>query len=388
MIRRPPRSTRVRSSAASDVYKYSDEWLQTNRMFKEKFKSNGSDGGESNFGTASTHHTCPIQDEKRNFKLPKIELKKFNGEFEDWLGWWTQFSKIHEDKRIHEADKFQYLVQSMVPGTRSSNLVKSYPATVENYPKVIEALTERFGDKAMLAEVYIRKLQSVVLGLDKNKSKFDLCRVSDDIETQLRCLESLKVTLDHSAFMLPLIESTLPVELIKLWQHCPDSGYLDEDEKKSTEERLKSLLKFMKREVKNEERIKMIQGKSAETGGNNTRSRRGNNDGPTSQSLHSNSTTSCIFCGKGNHASQKCFHAKDMSLEEKDQKVRAGRVCFYCLKSGHNARDCTAKVECNSCKGKHYVIMCRKKEKAPNNEDDEPPTEEMDSMQINSTAVS
>src|SRR5665811_2157264 len=31
------------------IEKYSDDWYQTNAMYKEKFKSNGSDGGESAF---------------------------------------------------------------------------------------------------------------------------------------------------------------------------------------------------------------------------------------------------------------------------------------------------------------------------------------------------
>jgi len=163
--------------------------------------------------------------------LPKIELKKFNGEYEEWLGWLAQFSKIHGDSELHEADKFQYLIQSMVAGTRASNLVKSYPSTTENYPKVIETLQDRFEDKSMLAEVYIRKLQSIVLGLERSKSKLDLCRIFDVIETQLRCLESLEVTLDHSAFMLPLIESTLPIELIKVWQRSPEAGYVDKKKK-------------------------------------------------------------------------------------------------------------------------------------------------------------
>jgi len=34
---------------------------------------------------------------KWNYKLPKIEMKKFSGELMEWLGRWAQFKKIHED---------------------------------------------------------------------------------------------------------------------------------------------------------------------------------------------------------------------------------------------------------------------------------------------------
>jgi len=42
----------------------------------------------------SSYSTALGGDRQRNFKLPKIELRKFNGEYEDWLGRWSQFLKI------------------------------------------------------------------------------------------------------------------------------------------------------------------------------------------------------------------------------------------------------------------------------------------------------
>jgi hypothetical protein len=77
--------------------------------------------------------------------VPKIELKKFNGEVTKWLSWWAQFQKIHEDEDLHCSDKFQYLVQGLMEGTRVRELVNSYPQTADNYPKAIAALQERFG---------------------------------------------------------------------------------------------------------------------------------------------------------------------------------------------------------------------------------------------------
>ncbi len=99
-----------------------------------------------------------VKTSKRQFKLPKIELKKFNGKIIEWLGWWSQFQKIDEDNELHATDKFQYLIQSMVPETRGYDIVKSFPATEENYPKAILALKERFGKKKLLVQVYIREL--------------------------------------------------------------------------------------------------------------------------------------------------------------------------------------------------------------------------------------
>ncbi|GFW80634.1 integrase catalytic domain-containing protein [Trichonephila clavipes] len=92
----------------------------------------------------------PIETEKRSFKLPKIELKKFSGEAKDFLAFWSQFQKIHNDKSIAEEDKMQYLLQSVEPKSKAERLVLSFPATAENYPKAIDQLKERFGREDLL----------------------------------------------------------------------------------------------------------------------------------------------------------------------------------------------------------------------------------------------
>lgn len=46
--------------------------------------------------------------ERRRSKLPKIELKKFNGDAKICLSFWSQCQKFQEDKVISDSDKFQY----------------------------------------------------------------------------------------------------------------------------------------------------------------------------------------------------------------------------------------------------------------------------------------
>ncbi|GBN60687.1 hypothetical protein AVEN_5640-1 [Araneus ventricosus] len=81
--------------------------------------------------------------EKRKFKLLKIELKEFDGDAEDYLIFWSQFRKIHEDASIPNEDKFQYLLQGVVPKSKAAGVVESFPATADNYPKAISQLWER-----------------------------------------------------------------------------------------------------------------------------------------------------------------------------------------------------------------------------------------------------
>lgn len=98
----------------------------------------------------------------RTSKLPKIQLPKFNGEFKDWLQFWSLFKNIHEDPTISRENKFHYLIQSMVKDIRASDMVNSFPPTAANYDKVITYLKNQFGRENLLVKVYIQNAEASI----------------------------------------------------------------------------------------------------------------------------------------------------------------------------------------------------------------------------------
>ncbi|GFT18416.1 uncharacterized protein TNCV_4059231 [Trichonephila clavipes] len=54
-----------------------------------------------------------VPDTPRKFKLPTLELRKFGGDPKEFLSFWSQFQKIHDDGSIPDEDKMQYLVASV-----------------------------------------------------------------------------------------------------------------------------------------------------------------------------------------------------------------------------------------------------------------------------------
>lgn len=162
----------------------------------------------------------------KTYKYPTIELKKFNGDVKEWLTFWSQFQKIHQNAEMMEEDKFQYLLQAMAPGTRAWELVSSFPPTAENYAKVIESLKNRFGRDELLVEVYVRELLKLVLqNALKPNEKIQLSTLYDKVESHLRSLETLGVTKDMCGAMLyPLVESSLPEEVLRAWQRSSLGG--------------------------------------------------------------------------------------------------------------------------------------------------------------------
>ncbi|GBO00437.1 hypothetical protein AVEN_133049-1 [Araneus ventricosus] len=120
-------------SAEKYRYKFSDLCAQIQRLSRKKTETK-------------------VLSEKRKFKLRKIELKKFTGDTKEYLSFWSQFRKIHADTSIPNEDKMQCLLQAVVPKTKATPVVESFPDTDENYPKADAKLRKRFDHDDLLVQ--------------------------------------------------------------------------------------------------------------------------------------------------------------------------------------------------------------------------------------------
>ncbi|GFW77239.1 uncharacterized protein TNCV_2726691 [Trichonephila clavipes] len=160
-----------------------------------------------------------VPDTLRKFKLPKLELRKFGGDPKEFLSFWSQFQKIHDDGSIPDEDKMQYLVASVEPKSKAERLILSFPATAANYPKAVDQLKERFGREDLLVQIYVWDLLTMVMkNAVSGRAKTDLSRLYDELEGKLRALESLGRTQERFGdFLAPLVESCLPEEVLMTW---------------------------------------------------------------------------------------------------------------------------------------------------------------------------
>ncbi|UYV69428.1 hypothetical protein LAZ67_6003545 [Cordylochernes scorpioides] len=220
-------------------------------------------------------------------------------------------NKIHLDESLFDVNRFEYLIQSMVVGSRAHRLVTSFPLTEKNYNKVIEDLKDRFGDRYMLICIW----SLPVSGLKK-----------ETLVAHLHSLGSLGVDTKSGdgAFLYPLVESSLPLELIKIWQRSRTPFKEREDYSKieagiehsgaKAFDKLEGLMEFLKQEVKNAERISFV-AERFETSLPLKQGKRENNPPKihTASALFVGKTNlPCLFCDKDNHLSQNCFKVAKM----------------------------------------------------------------------------
>ena len=269
---------------------------------------------------------------------------------------------------------FSLILFSCTINTCGCELVSSFPPTSDNYDKVIESLKSRFGRDELLVEVYVRELLGLVLqNSANNKDKPSLGSLYDRLESHMRALETLGVTTNKcAAMLLPLVESALPEELLRIWQRAYLSTPGNTTESKA---RLTSLMSFLQSEVENEELISIaatgfsLLTEEDKSKKNRTKSKNAK-DVPTAAGLLEakvEKKVECIFCNSA-HSSADCEKAKQLSLDERREIVKKLNCCFCCLKIGHSAKKFRVPVKCGWCSRKHVLLMCpglQKKDDSP-----------------------
>lgn len=168
-------------------------------------------------GQGQVTHTPIIQQQRMQY--PKLSFIKFDGQIKNWIHWWGKFGKIHDDKSIPQQDKFEYLLQATEG--RVHDLVRKYPPSAGNYDKIMNLLFNRYGDKKTLTSFYIRQLSEII----KQSNRFDsLSSLYEELRSNISNLETLGLTHDQILVIVPLIESSLPLETLIAWEEFQAAG--------------------------------------------------------------------------------------------------------------------------------------------------------------------
>lgn len=95
-----------------------------------------------------------------NIRLPKLELKQFDGNPLQWVSFINLFdSSVHKNASISNVAKFQYLL-SVVSGEPSS-LIKSLNITTANYLVAYQLLRERYHNTRRLITLHLNQIMDL-----------------------------------------------------------------------------------------------------------------------------------------------------------------------------------------------------------------------------------
>ena len=86
-----------------------------------------------------------------SLKLPKLSLKKFNGNLIKWMTFWDTFeSSVHNNPTLSGIDKFNYL--NYLLESEAADAISGLTLTAANYEEAVTTLKRRFGNKQLICE--------------------------------------------------------------------------------------------------------------------------------------------------------------------------------------------------------------------------------------------
>ena len=339
-------------------------------------------------------------------KLPKLQLKGFSGDVQEWLPFWEQFQhNVDQRKDLADSTKFSYL-RSVLSGD-AERAIAGLSLTGASYRTAIDILQDRFGRESKIIFTHVQALLGVAV--PDRPSVEALWRVYGDLQQHIRSLDNMAITGDqYGVILTPLILSRLPASLRLEWAREGERAAAAESAravkaepgssttpKVSWEADLAFLMDFLRREIQRRETSQTYvtpeggpstttstasaaslhsasqsstrsSGSSrAQRSGSPRAKRPGSTRGHTSSGSTSK-TPKCGICGESKnnkHSTDKCPVLKALSTHDDIFKlVCEHTVCMKCLKkltpdNPHKFRDCQGK--CAQCSGPHHTSLHR-----------------------------
>ena len=301
---------------------------------------------EADENSAQAEHAASKQETRPGnprVKLPKLEVRKFNGKISEWTSFWDSFtSAIHSNDSLSNVDKFTYLHGLLDELAKSA--IDGFALTSDNYLSTVELLQRRFGNKTVVQRAYINELLNVrPVYSDSDTER--LRKLVDFVEMNYRGLVALGIDEKiYSEIVVPSILNKIP-EDVRL---TITRG------KKYLEWSVKDVVEALLAEIELRECHTLT---LASPGGKDQQRR--HKDYSMASALHTrNDERSCAFC-LGSHKHEDC--KKVTKRTERLELLRKFNRCFKCVNKGHISRECRARIKCKACGGSHHISICEKK---------------------------
>ncbi len=291
---------------------------------------------------------------KMNISPTDRFLPEFSGDPVQWGNFNAAFQRTQSK---HEFDNGENMVrlQKALKG-KAREAVEHLMANVNNVPQIMETLSMRYGRPEFV--------------LDSLVERAKLCKRPDQTKPDTivefgTAVQSLVTTIKSYDEMDYVNNRQLVTELVeKLPGNMKGSWFewLEEDVGRKT-----NLLDFSKwLEKKTRVAIRQIKPTvgpdhaSEEKNGSRSRKTPGSiNASEGEEKSKERTERKCIVCNKTRHGIESCWALKEKTLDERWKIVKQARVCFCCLKAGHQTMQCPDGKVCGvgGCDRKHHQLL-------------------------------
>ena len=323
----------------------------------------------------------PVMEEfvKQQETLPRRHVPVFDGNPLEYCTFIRAFETVIEAKEPDYSGRLYYLEQHT--SGRPQEIVRSclYMVPKEGYEKAKGLLERRFGQKHKIAMACLDQVTNGprIKGEDAESLEGFSILLSSCTNTLRSIVYSNKI---ESPDNMRKIINRLPTRLQAKWRETADR-ILNVDQREICIEDISNFVEQKSRSLGNP-----IFGKlpcmEKEASVNKEKRLKPRNDKPGSKKLSlatifeknpdsqvrpvSSSTGSkfalaetakdCLFCRASHHLSD-CSDFAKASNQDRFDFVMKKRLCFACLRVGHQSRGCQKRKPCHHCGGPHATVM-------------------------------
>jgi hypothetical protein len=280
------------------------------------------------------------------FNLPVINLETFSGSYKDWTNFENCFkSVIDENKSLKNRQKLQYLKSSL--REEALRAVESLSILDENYDKAWEILINRFKNTRLIVQDYVASILNA--SPISKQSHSHLRELLNTITTNIAALKTLKIPVDSwDALIIPIISEKLDYVTKKEWQTSLDTSVPTYNE----------FVKFLEKRCTGLESLNSLSTKSSNQATNNSLQKSNQSNKRTVTLAATNKITSfCTYCKNSAHLIHQCDEFSNLSVQSRNEKARAMKLCLNCLRNNHTTSDCRNTAKCRNC-NKNTICYC------------------------------
>ena len=271
---------------------------------------------------------CPIQ---------------FDGDPADYLTFMAHY-RLNVEPHVSDAGKrLSWLITNVTGEARELIHTCMWTEFEAGLKEALTLLKENYGEDFMIADTYIESL--INGGKIKQYDADAIINLSNEMRNCSRLLNGLNYAsnLDTPA-AVRMIAKRLPDDLELKWAG-KSAHFIKELKRQPNFDDLRQFVQKQADKV-NTPYVKQFY---AEKRGELPRHLR------ESTLVTTATSNTCAYCERTGHHIAQCYQFKTISVAEREEAARSRHLCFRCLGTGHNRKDCRGK--CGTCRKKHHTLL-------------------------------
>ncbi|XP_039453257.1 uncharacterized protein LOC120432183 [Culex pipiens pallens] len=281
--------------------------------------------------------------------LPKIELPKFNGDYDLWLPFHDTFkSLIHDNPDLKTIQKFHYLRSCVVE--EAERKIENLQLSEINYcvgyscQTVLQVSSNKYLNKKRHVNALLhfpRAEKLTASGIHEVIDCFDRCT---------KILDQLgEVSSGWGVLLTQLLVSKMDDASQKSWEEAA---------LKLADPTFGDVIQFLENQTRVLEAIAVDQQPEVQRSSPVTSGKPAKKPFPK---LVVNAATDagpqkCPVC-KGSHQASYCPDFKRLSVEQRIKTIYEQKLCKNCLRVGHRMWTCPIAARCSTCGGRHHSLI-------------------------------